>query len=110
MRPQLFYLNTKMVMRQGFMVYFGGGRKTRFYCILRYRWKIFEGPFRSFKTPWNTGCSTDLEMAQNFQRKWLLGRAHRIWKKADILWNRLKNPYTFEDFEKARELQVGNAG
>jgi len=42
--PQLFYLNTEIVAKQG-SVYFDGGGKASFYCIWRDRWKNLRDRF-----------------------------------------------------------------
>jgi len=47
-KPQLFYPNTEVVAKRG-LVYFDGGSKASFFCILRDRWKNWS--FRSLKTP-----------------------------------------------------------
>jgi len=43
-RPQLFYLNPEMVLKQG-ICEFGSGSKATFYCILRDHWKNLRDHF-----------------------------------------------------------------
>jgi len=63
-RPQLFYLNTEVVVKQG-LVYFDGGIKLSFYCIFRDCWKILRDCFGLTKYFWTIhnaprryGCRT----------------------------------------------------